>query len=155
MSSGGDFETAHSYLVRTLAPVEKSLRSFRSKLTLGGDAHFAFKSVQLVPVGLTILITRVYGHLPLFLQNHKQLKSLLEQAEGEVDAFERRFKLYKAEQLQQLQVCFVALGIRPLYHCLTAMALIVASRTTRASASRRIGRVVYVAWIYSSRTGTL
>ena len=30
LSSGGDFETAHSYLVRTLAPVEKSLWSFRS-----------------------------------------------------------------------------------------------------------------------------
>ena len=55
-----------------------------------------------------MLIPLMYRHLQLFLQNHKQLKSLLEQAEGEVDAFERRFKLYKAEQLQQLQVCFVA-----------------------------------------------
>ena len=57
------------------------------------------------------------------LQNHKQFKSLVEQAEGEVDAFERRFKLYKAEQLQQMQVCLWRVKFVPLNHCLTTMAL--------------------------------
>ena len=45
------------------------------------------------------------GRMPLFLQNSKQITSLLQQADGEVDAFETRFKLYKAEQSQQPQAC--------------------------------------------------